>query len=167
MLWRCCVRLVHRSIMRVNVNGTFGPNNIGRFSGEDIALRSQLLFSLFFIRVSWKLLTILLGLKSIAMAWKLNVTLSTALGYNARFVEKKNKMFAALQSTHVTARTERHWHATTVYRLCYFQVSLSISILLSLTVFFLLLAEIIPPTSLVVPLLGKFVLFTMILDTLR
>ncbi|KAB7494761.1 Acetylcholine receptor subunit beta-like 2, partial [Armadillidium nasatum] len=47
------------------------------------------------------------------------------------------------------------------------QVSLSISILLSLTVFFLLLAEIIPPTSLVVPLLGKFVLFTMILDTLR
>nr|XP_023024564.1 acetylcholine receptor subunit alpha-like [Leptinotarsa decemlineata] len=44
-------------------------------------------------------------------------------------------------------------------------VSLSISILLSLTVFFLLLAEIIPPTSLVVPLLGKFVLFTMILDT--
>lgn len=47
------------------------------------------------------------------------------------------------------------------------QVSLAISILLSLTVFFLLLAEIIPPTSLVVPLLGKFVLFTMILDTFR
>jgi len=46
-------------------------------------------------------------------------------------------------------------------------VSLAISILLSLTVFFLLLAEIIPPTSLVVPLLGKFVLFTMILDTFR
>ena len=36
-----------------------------------------------------------------------------------------------------------------------------------LGVFFLLLAEIIPPTSLVVPLLGKFVLFTMILDTFR
>ena len=35
------------------------------------------------------------------------------------------------------------------------KVSLSISILLSLTVFFLLLAEIIPPTSLAVPLLGK------------
>ncbi|XP_019754066.1 acetylcholine receptor subunit alpha-like [Dendroctonus ponderosae] len=45
------------------------------------------------------------------------------------------------------------------------KVSLSISILLSLIIFFLLLAEIIPPTSLVVPLLGKFVLFTMILDT--
>merc|ERR1719499_2812 len=45
------------------------------------------------------------------------------------------------------------------------KVSLSISILTSLYVFFLLLAEIIPPTSLVVPLLGKFVLFTMILDT--
>ena len=35
------------------------------------------------------------------------------------------------------------------------KVSLSISILLSLTVFFLLLAEIIPPTSKSVPLLGK------------
>ena len=35
------------------------------------------------------------------------------------------------------------------------KISLSISILLSLTVFFLLLAEIIPPTSLSVPLLGK------------
>ena len=44
-----------------------------------------------------------------------------------------------------------------------FQVTLCISILLSLTVFFLLLAEIIPPTSLAVPLLGKYLLFTMIL----
>jgi len=33
-------------------------------------------------------------------------------------------------------------------------------------VFFLLLAEIIPPTSLVVPLIGKYLLFTMILVTL-
>lgn len=46
------------------------------------------------------------------------------------------------------------------------KVSLCISILLSLTVFFLLLAEIIPPTSLAVPLLGKYLLFTMILVTL-
>jgi len=42
-------------------------------------------------------------------------------------------------------------------------MSLCISILLSLTVFFLLLAEIIPPTSLAVPLLGKYILFTMVL----
>lgn len=46
------------------------------------------------------------------------------------------------------------------------QVSLCISILLSLTVFFLLLAEIIPPTSLTVPLLGTYLLFTMVLVTL-
>lgn len=45
------------------------------------------------------------------------------------------------------------------------KVTLSISILLSLTVFFLLLAEIIPPTSLAVPLLGKYLLFTMVLVT--
>ena len=43
------------------------------------------------------------------------------------------------------------------------KVSLSISILLSLTVFFLLLAEIIPPTSLVVPLLGKYLLFLLLM----
>ena len=46
------------------------------------------------------------------------------------------------------------------------KVSLCISILLSLTVFVLLLAEIIPPTSLTVPLLGKYLLFTMVLVTL-
>jgi hypothetical protein len=38
--------------------------------------------------------------------------------------------------------------------------------MLSLGVFFLLLAEIIPPTSLNVPLLGRYLLFTMILVTL-
>ena len=46
------------------------------------------------------------------------------------------------------------------------KVTLCISILLSLNFFFLLLAEIIPPTSLVVPLIGKYLLFTMILITL-
>jgi nicotinic acetylcholine receptor len=37
--------------------------------------------------------------------------------------------------------------------------------MLSLGVFFLLLAEIIPPTSLTVPLLGRYLLFTMVLVT--
>ncbi|XP_018323259.1 acetylcholine receptor subunit alpha-like 1 [Agrilus planipennis] len=46
------------------------------------------------------------------------------------------------------------------------KISLSISILLSLTVFFLLLVEIIPPTSITMPLLGKYLLFTMLLCTL-
>ena len=48
-----------------------------------------------------------------------------------------------------------------------FQVTLSISILTSLYVFFLLVVEIIPPTSLVVPLLGKYLIFAMILVSLR
>ncbi|KOB77380.1 Nicotinic acetylcholine receptor subunit alpha 8 variant 2 [Operophtera brumata] len=48
----------------------------------------------------------------------------------------------------------------------YLSISLCISILVSLTVFFLGLAEIIPPTSLAIPLLGKYLLFTMILVSL-
>ncbi|TRY69459.1 hypothetical protein TCAL_10190 [Tigriopus californicus] len=47
------------------------------------------------------------------------------------------------------------------------KVTLSISILTSLYVFFLLVVEIIPPTSLVVPLLGKYLIFAMILVSIR
>nr|VZH93683.1 unnamed protein product [Spirometra erinaceieuropaei] len=43
------------------------------------------------------------------------------------------------------------------------KISLSTSILIALTVFFLLVFEISPPTSLVVPLIVKFLLFTMVL----
>ena len=43
------------------------------------------------------------------------------------------------------------------------KLSLCISILLSQTMFFVLISEIIPPTSLAVPLLSRYVLFTMFL----
>ncbi|KPM03606.1 acetylcholine receptor subunit alpha-like protein 1-like protein 2, partial [Sarcoptes scabiei] len=46
------------------------------------------------------------------------------------------------------------------------KVTLSISILLSLTFFFLVMIEIMPSTSLVIPLLGKYLIFTMVLVTL-
>ncbi|KRY74112.1 Acetylcholine receptor subunit alpha-type unc-38 [Trichinella pseudospiralis] len=46
------------------------------------------------------------------------------------------------------------------------KISLCISILVSLTVFFLLLTEIIPATSIVLPLIGKYLLFTMVMVTL-
>ena len=46
------------------------------------------------------------------------------------------------------------------------KISLCISILLALTVFVLLLNDLIPPTSLVVPLIGKYLLFTVIIVTL-
>lgn len=45
------------------------------------------------------------------------------------------------------------------------QVSLTISIVLSVDVFLLCLIEIIPPTSFVVPLLGQYLLFTLTLVT--
>uniref|UniRef100_A0AC35TLB6 Acetylcholine receptor subunit alpha-type unc-38 n=1 Tax=Rhabditophanes sp. KR3021 TaxID=114890 RepID=A0AC35TLB6_9BILA len=46
------------------------------------------------------------------------------------------------------------------------KVTLCISILVALTVFFLLLTEIIPATSISLPLIGKYLLFTMIMVTL-
>jgi hypothetical protein len=46
---------------------------------------------------------------------------------------------------------------------CGEKLTLGISILVALLVFYLLLIELIPPTSLVIPLLGKYLLFTLIL----
>lgn len=43
------------------------------------------------------------------------------------------------------------------------KIALSINILVSLSWFFLLLDEIIPPTSLAIPLIGKYLLFTFLL----
>lgn len=46
------------------------------------------------------------------------------------------------------------------------KVTLGISILLSLVVFLLLVSKILPPTSLVLPLIAKYLLFTFIMNTL-
>ncbi|XP_066518765.1 neuronal acetylcholine receptor subunit alpha-2 [Hoplias malabaricus] len=49
---------------------------------------------------------------------------------------------------------------------CGEKVTMCVSVLLSLTVFFLVITEIIPSTSLVIPLIGEYLLFTMIFITL-
>ncbi|KAL1227414.1 Acetylcholine receptor subunit beta-like [Trichinella pseudospiralis] len=55
---------------------------------------------------------------------------------------------------------------TLVFYLSDHKITFSISILVTLTVFFLVLIEIIPPTSLVIPMFGRYLLFTMVLVTL-
>ena len=46
------------------------------------------------------------------------------------------------------------------------KITLSVSVLVALLVFYLLLIELIPPTSLVIPLLGKYLLFTIVIVNL-
>ncbi|VDN57470.1 unnamed protein product [Dracunculus medinensis] len=55
---------------------------------------------------------------------------------------------------------------TTVFYLSDHKITFSISILVTLTVFFLVLIDIIPPTSLVIPMFGRYLITTMILVSL-
>uniref|UniRef100_A0A183CGM3 Neur_chan_memb domain-containing protein n=1 Tax=Globodera pallida TaxID=36090 RepID=A0A183CGM3_GLOPA len=48
---------------------------------------------------------------------------------------------------------------------CEHKMTYSISVLVTLTVFYLILIELIPPTSMVIPLIGRYLLFTMFLVT--
>lgn len=82
--------------------------------------------------------------------------------------------YQSMQSITLRDECEFELRALCTYKISYqdplnfpFQVTLSISILISLHVFFLLVVEIIPPTSLVVPLLGKYLIFAMILVSIR
>uniref|UniRef100_A0A915ICI3 Uncharacterized protein n=1 Tax=Romanomermis culicivorax TaxID=13658 RepID=A0A915ICI3_ROMCU len=55
---------------------------------------------------------------------------------------------------------------TSVFYLTDHKVTFAISVLVALSVFFLVLIELIPPTSLVVPLFAQYLLFTMLLVTI-
>ncbi|KAL3981855.1 Neurotransmitter-gated ion-channel ligand binding domain family protein [Acanthocheilonema viteae] len=55
---------------------------------------------------------------------------------------------------------------TTVFYLTDHKITFSISILVTLTVFFLVLIDIIPPTSLVMPMFGRYLITTIILVSL-